>query len=381
MKIWEDDTTGKNDLLYNREHKFNGDKQIVYIDLTDDMQKIGEIGNNPKEPDSGEYLTGNYQEIYAEVILQNIITKSQIIDVNIKAEVKKQKNPISTSQVNPIPKREKSSCLCAQYDLVLGNKVDCAFRKKVVKICADLWGEGRKIEMANNLMVIMYFETAKTFSPSKQNSRGFTGLIQFGDEAAADLGTTTNELKKMSAVRQLDFVKEFFNQKIFRGKINSLLDMYLAVNYPAMIKNGKTGSSNILYSAPSIQYHTNYSFMKEKGEYDNIIGTEIINGKKIEKRGFKNGSTYVWEVNEEMQDWYKDNKNEKWSGKCENAEISAETIQKSKNKYIIVLDPGHGVTPGNLGTQARKYKIQGDDKIYAVTNLPVYVFKRKCTFS
>ena len=103
---------------------FNGDKQIVYIDLTEDMQRVGEIGNNPKEPDSGEYWTGNYQEIYAEVILQTISTKSQIIDVDIKAEVKKQKNPISTSQVNPIPKREKSSCLCAQYDLVLGNKVD-----------------------------------------------------------------------------------------------------------------------------------------------------------------------------------------------------------------------------------------------------------------
>ena len=116
LKIWEDDTTGKNDLLYNREHKFNGDKQIVYIDLTDDMQKIGEIGNNPKEPDSGEYWTGNYQEIYAEVILQNIITKSQIIDVDIKAETKKPEYTKSPAQVSPTPKpenkEENNKCFC-----------------------------------------------------------------------------------------------------------------------------------------------------------------------------------------------------------------------------------------------------------------------------
>ena len=152
LKIWEDDTTGKNDLLYNREHKFNGDKQIVYIDLTEDMQRVGEIGNNPKEPDSGEYWTGNYQEIYAEVILQNITTKSQIIDVDIKAEARKQENRKSPAQVNPVPepKKKEEVCICQEYKLIWGQKVNCDFWKKVIEICKDLWPNDYK-NMANNL--------------------------------------------------------------------------------------------------------------------------------------------------------------------------------------------------------------------------------------
>ena len=370
LKIWEHDNTGEDDLLYNQEHTFKSDKQEVYIRLLDEYRTIGEIGNNSKNPDSGEYWTGNRQEIFAEVILLGIKSESQRIDIDLKEEPKKETHNVSPAKVE---KQDtiSSSCICKASNLILGNKVDCAFRKKVIKICKDLWGDGRKIEMANNLMVIMYFETAKTFSPSKQNSRGFTGLIQFGVDAASDLGTTTDDLKKMSAVKQLDYVKNYFMQSIFAGKINTLLDMYLAINYPAMIKNNKTSPNNILYSAPSIQYHTNYSFMKENGEYDNIIGEETINGKKIIKRGFANGNTYVWEVNKEMQDWYNNNKSNKWDGVCEDSKVQTENIkQNNDNKYIIILDPGHGVKPGNLGTQARKYKIKDDNKVYDVNTLP-----------
>ena len=256
MKIWEDDTTGKNDLLYNREHKFNGDKQIVYIDLTDDMQRVGEIGNNPKEPDSGEYWTGNYQEIYAEVILQTISTKSQIIDVDIKAEVKKQKNPISTSQVNPIAKQEKKEdkgCVCQQYDLIWGEKVSCDFRKKVVQICKDLW-QDNWLEMANNLMAVFAWETGETFKPDVPNKKksGATGLIQFMPERATEyFGKSTIELvpnyfnskdkdlhylprikefAQMSALTQLDYVKRYFNK--LKGKKLDFVDFYLQVLFP-----------------------------------------------------------------------------------------------------------------------------------------------------
>lgn len=40
-----------------------------------------------------------------------------------------------------------------------------------------------------------------------------------------------------------------------------------------------------------------------------------------------------------------------------------------RNKSIILLDPGHGVKPGNVGTQARKYKIKDDNTIYDVLSL------------
>lgn len=330
LRIWESDYLGKHDILYNGIHTFKNDLQYVLCKLTDKMRIDGELGNDKKNPDSGEYSTGYYQEIFAEIVFMHASSKSSNIDVDLNAEQKKQVSGKSTANVDEKPEEKKeSTCACEKYDIILGDKVNCAFRKKVLKICSILWGEGRKIEMANNLMVIMYYETAKTFSPSKQNSRGFTGLIQFGPDAASDVGTTTDKLKNMKAVDQLDYVKAYFEQPPFKGKINSLLDIYLAVNYPTMIKNNRTARTNILYSAPSIQYHTNYSFMKKKGEYENIIGEEIINGNKVVKRGFKNGSTYVWEVDEEMQNWYDKNKNSKWKGQCEDSDVVIKDINKN----------------------------------------------------
>ncbi|NRS94143.1 N-acetylmuramoyl-L-alanine amidase family protein, partial [Frigoriflavimonas asaccharolytica] len=375
LRIWESDYIGGDDILYNEIHRFKNDLQYILCPLTDKMRIDGELGNDKKNPDSGEYNSGYYQEIFAEIVFMHVSTKSSNIDVDLNTEQIKQVKGLSTTIVDKKPEEQiEATCFCEKYDIILGDKVDCAFRLKVVKICSILWGEGRKIEMANNLMVIMYFETAKTFSPSKQNSRGFTGLLQFGPEAASDLGTTTDKLKNMKAVDQLDYVKTYFEQSSFKGKINNLLDMYLAVNYPTMIKNNRTARTSILYSAPTIQYHTNYSFMKEKGEYDNIIGEEIINGKTVVKRGYKNGSTFVWEVDEEMQNWYDRYKNSKWEGECESATVSvAEAKQNKDKKYVIVLDPGHGVKPGNLGTQARKYKIKDDDKIYDANSLPDYI--------
>lgn len=367
VRIYEDDNFN-DDFLFGKKVKISNDIAFINnVQLTNDMYDEGKRWE----------VENKTQHFFIEVEHLSISTESQRIGVSLNEEPKKIENPKSPAkQEGKNAPKTNSTCLCKQYDLILGNKVDCDFRKKVVEICKNLWGEGRKIEMANNLMVIMYFETAKTFSPSKQNSRGFTGLIQFGDDAASDLGTTTSELKKMSAVKQLDYVKNFFDRSIFKGKINSLLDMYLSINYPAMIKNNKTAPNDVLYSAPSIQYHTNFSFMKENGEYDNIIAKEIINGKEIiTKRGFANGSTHVWEVNEEMQDWYKNNKNEKWDGSCVNKSVESKAIQKKNAKYVIVLDPGHGVKPGNLGTQARKYKIKGDDKIYDANTLPSYVLE------
>ncbi|MCJ8497629.1 hypothetical protein MVI27_05080 [Chryseobacterium salipaludis] len=92
MRLWEHDNIGDHDLLYNNTHIFKNDLQRALITLTGKMQKIGETGNNPKKPDSGEYLTGNYQEIFAEVIFEKVSAKSAVIDVGIMGEPKKQNN-------------------------------------------------------------------------------------------------------------------------------------------------------------------------------------------------------------------------------------------------------------------------------------------------
>ncbi|MCJ8155755.1 hypothetical protein MKJ01_18525 [Chryseobacterium sp. SSA4.19] len=90
LRIWEHDLVGDNDLLYNQIHTFKADRQIVYTPLTKEMEQTGRIGNDPKNPDRGEYTAewNDHQEIFAEVIFLYVSSKSSIIDVGLKEEPK-----------------------------------------------------------------------------------------------------------------------------------------------------------------------------------------------------------------------------------------------------------------------------------------------------
>src|ERR1051325_8702175 len=91
-----------------------------------------------------------------------------------------------------------------------------AFRQKVIQIAANL-----QID-PNFLMAIMSFESGASFSPSKQNAAGSgaVGLIQFMPKTAKNLGTSTQELAGMTAVRQLDFVELYFMP--FKGRLKTI---------------------------------------------------------------------------------------------------------------------------------------------------------------
>lgn len=116
--------------------------------------------------------------------------------------------------------------------LIYENKVPASYRKefisKVKSISKDL---GIK---PNWLMAIMYFESAKTFSPSIKNKfSNAVGLIQFMPSTAVGLGTTTSQLENMSAVQQLDFVKKYLLP--YRSKMKSFVDTYFSVFFPLAI--------------------------------------------------------------------------------------------------------------------------------------------------
>ena len=106
-----------------------------------------------------------------------------------------------------------------------------AFVSKVKQICDIL-----NIE-EDWLMFVMYFESAKSFRANKVNPvSGATGLIQFMPSTARALGTTTSELAKMTNVQQLDYVYQYL--KPYRLKMNSWIDVYLAVFYPKAMNQG-----------------------------------------------------------------------------------------------------------------------------------------------
>lgn len=112
--------------------------------------------------------------------------------------------------------------------LVWGAKVSQDFRNRVRKMA-----DKQKLD-PNWYMAIMAFETGQTFSPSVKNpGSSATGLIQFIESTARGLGTTTQQLKMMTAVEQLDVVEKYFDQ--YAGRIRSLADMYMAVLWPNAI--------------------------------------------------------------------------------------------------------------------------------------------------
>lgn len=100
------------------------------------------------------------------------------------------------------------------------------FQKKVIEISEKL-----KVN-PNWLMLVMNSESKLNHRAVNPNG-GATGLIQFMPKTAINLGTSTQALKEMTNVKQLDYVYLYF--KPYRGKINSYYDMYLATFFPLAI--------------------------------------------------------------------------------------------------------------------------------------------------
>ena len=83
----------------------------------------------------------------------------------------------------------------------------------------------------------MQFETGGTFDPAQRNAAGSgaTGLIQFMPATAKELGTTTEELAKMSRVEQMKYVEKYFDSKLSGIKNPTFSDVYMAVLWPAAV--------------------------------------------------------------------------------------------------------------------------------------------------
>ena len=88
-----------------------------------------------------------------------------------------------------------------------------------------------------DLMAIMNVESARTFDPAITNNLGYTGLIQFGNDAAKSLGTTTGYLRGLSRVQQMDWVYQYFHKLWGWPNLKctnpTLGNLYLTVFLPA----------------------------------------------------------------------------------------------------------------------------------------------------
>lgn len=157
--------------------------------------------------------------------------------------------------------------------LAWGRKVVPEFRAKVLAICK---GFGWTDEHASWLMACMAFESGETFSPSIKNAAGSgaTGLIQFMPDTAHGLGTTVDELARMTAVQQLDYVQKYFRP--WAPRVHTLADMYMSILMPKYV--GKPDNITIFSSGE--QYRQNSGL---DSNHDGVVTKSEAAGKVTAK--------------------------------------------------------------------------------------------------
>jgi hypothetical protein len=166
-------------------------------------------------------------------------------------------------------------------EIAWGKKVSGAFKSKVIDISGNLGCD------PSHLMSAMAFETGETFSPSIRNKQsGATGLIQFMPATAKSLGTTTSDLASMSAVDQLDFVKQYL--KPFKGKMSTVSDVYMTILFPKAV--GKP-EAFVLFKVPTTAFQQNKGLdankdgQVTKGEAAAKVHAKLVKGLDKALRG------------------------------------------------------------------------------------------------
>lgn len=154
-------------------------------------------------------------------------------------------------------------------ELIFAQQVSKLFTDKVKDIAGNLPAAD-----PNWLMFLMGFETGWTFSPSIKNpNSSATGLIQFLESTANDLGTTTAQLKLMSAEDQLDYVYKYLKQK--GKKFGSYHDLYLAIIYPAAIGQPDTYELDSVSSMSNLGFDVNKDKKVTVGEIKQSLDAKV----------------------------------------------------------------------------------------------------------
>ncbi|MEO8236648.1 MAG: TIGR02594 family protein [Flavobacterium sp.] len=192
---------------------------------------------------------------------------------------------------------KKGACVCKENNFYWSDKLTCDERKKVLEVCANIWGEDKKKDKASELMAIMHLETIKTFSPSKKgvSSGGtkFIGLVQFSAVTAKSIGTTYEELGKMTFIEQMKYVEIYLKQN--KDKMKTLVDFYLQVLKPGDVGMGDKPNHAVFDESVSVPDGDGSNTTKE--QRDKNINKEPW----VTKYGYASNPTFMTEKDEKVK--------------------------------------------------------------------------------
>ena len=159
----------------------------------------------------------------------------------------------------------------------------------------------------NDILAMMDFETGGTFDPAQKNlgpdgtpetGSGATGLIQFTPKTAEGLGTSTDDLSKMSRSEQLEYVDKHFETNL-KGRLGDeggdISDLYMSVLFPVAV--GKPDDF-VLFGKGAMEGYTGTAYEQNIGLDANKDGsiTKVEAAAKVIKLRDKNVKSDVSSV-------------------------------------------------------------------------------------
>lgn len=169
--------------------------------------------------------------------------------------------------------------------LAWGAKVSPEFRRRTQEIATALDCD------PSQLMACMAFETGQTFRADIRNAAGSgaTGLIQFMPRTAIDMGTSVDELARLTPEEQLLRVYQYL--KPYAGLMHSLADLYMAILMPTAIK--KPDNAVLITDAEGKAYIQNKGLdLNQDGNITKIEAASLV--QKQYDLGMQPGN--VWET-------------------------------------------------------------------------------------
>jgi hypothetical protein len=124
------------------------------------------------------------------------------------------------------------------------------------------------------LMSVMYSESKFDAGIANHRGSGAVGLIQWMPATAKDFGTTTDKIKNMTHVEQLDYVYKYLHRVRSKYRnFESLTDLYLAILYPRALEGDFCYA---LYASPSTAYKQNSGLDENQ---DGIVSVKDIDSR------------------------------------------------------------------------------------------------------
>lgn len=230
----------------------------------------------------------------------------------------------------------------------------------------------------NYLIAAMALETGGTFNPKLVNSLGFTGVIQIGSEAAKDInrrkGTTITtgkdgSLVKMSLLEQLTYVEYYLEP--FKGKLNTLADLYLAILFPVDCGKGNQPDYVVFDKQLKLDYDAsgkviqNTKWLRQRAYDQNPV---------FQKEKQEQGKTYIWEIAAEIEKWYKKGETAAGSGNTEQTNQNWHDPVENPRSTLYMQSGGGGENGKHWGLfgKTRGGKVHTGLDLFAPTGTKIY---------